>query len=579
MRKLVTLLVGSGFAFLVLAAPASAAPARAAPPQYIPFKPLTETVREPVGNVRTQGAVTVPIITWGGDLATIYANGNARTTQQGSIIAAAGLEFTLKRQDVFNEQVKDYLSGKSPYLRGTLGMINAASDLLNRDPRTAPVVIHQLTWSNGGDALVVKEGIRSAKDLKGKTLAVQANGPHVDYAMRMIADAGLSSSDVTIRWLADLTGTDNSPMAAFYQADVDAAFVIIPDALALTSGGSVGTGAEDSVKGARILLSTKTANRVIADVYAVRSDYLKAERAQVQAFVKALLQAEEALAKVVANRQSQSDAYLATMRAGAELLLDSANAVADTEGLYADAEFVYFAGNQRFFADASYPRRFTQLNSEIQQGLKAIGVVQAPKLTHANWDYNNLRQGLRQTAAPEKSRFNSAEVAQMVSEKQKQNRLDQGELFSFEVFFEPNQNQFASELYQQDFNRVIHLASTYGGAVITVEGHSDPMGYLRSKKAGEQAVVLGRIKQSAKNLSLTRAQVVRDSIIDFAKANSIALDPAQFALVGQGISAPATGLCGEDPCAPKNETEWRSNMRVLFRIIQVEAESNVFQPL
>ena len=51
--------------------------------------------------------------------------------------------------------------------------------------------------------------------------------------------------------------------------------VIVPDALALTSNGTVGTGSEASVRGAKILLSTKTANRIIADVYAVRSDYFR----------------------------------------------------------------------------------------------------------------------------------------------------------------------------------------------------------------------------------------------------------------------------------------------------------------
>ena len=200
-------------------------------------------------------------------------------------------------------------------------------------------------------------------------------------------------------------------------------------------------------------------------------------------------------------------------------------------------------------------------------------------IAKANWDYSKLRAGLINTNTEEKSRFNQAEVAQLVNRKQQQNGLKDGELFSFEVFFQPNQNSFSSELYEQDFKKVIDLASTYGGAIITVEGHSDPMGYLRSKKAGEQPVVLGRIKQSAKNLSLTRAQAVRDSIIGFAKGNSISLDPAQFALVGQGISNPRSGVCGDDPCAPKTEQEWRENMRVQFRIIQVEAESSVFQPL
>ena len=91
--------------------------------------------------------------------------------------------------------------------------------------------------------------------------------------------------------------------------------------------------------------------------------------------------------------------------------------------------------------------------------------------------------------------------------------------------------------------------------------------------------MLTRTKQAAKNLSLSRAVAVRDSVMGFATSKGITLDASQFAVVGYGITKPATGVCGDDPCAPKTETEWLSNMRVQFRIVQVEAESSVFQPL
>ena len=71
------------------------------------------------------------------------------------------------REDSFSRQVEAYVKGDSPYLRGTLGMINLASEVLNRDPRTEPVIIYQLSWSEGGDALVVGSNIKQAGDLRG----------------------------------------------------------------------------------------------------------------------------------------------------------------------------------------------------------------------------------------------------------------------------------------------------------------------------------------------------------------------------------------------------------------------------
>ena len=318
--------------------------------------PLATQIKTPVGDVKSGKQLTVPLITWGGDMATILANGNSARTADDSIFAKKGLSLNLVRQDVFKNQVESYLKGDSPFLRGTMGMINLAADVLNRDPRTKPVIVYQLTWSSGGDCLVVKEGIRSARDLKGKTVALQAYGPHVDYLAKILKDAGLSMNDINIRWTKDLSGTADTPAEAIFNKDVDAAFVIIPDGLMLTSNGTVGTGAEGSVKGARIMISTKTANRIIADVYAVRSDFFQSHQDQVQAFVHGLLLGTQELKSFFSNKQKNLAGYQALLSASASILLDSPQATADAEALYGDCEFVGFRGNVRFFGDEKWPR-------------------------------------------------------------------------------------------------------------------------------------------------------------------------------------------------------------------------------
>jgi ABC-type nitrate/sulfonate/bicarbonate transport system substrate-binding protein/outer membrane protein OmpA-like peptidoglycan-associated protein len=553
-----------------------------AAPAYVESLPLSQVLDgTKTGPVKDKsGEIQVPFITWGGDIATILANGDTARTKRGSLFAEQGLKLKLKREDDFAQQVKSYIQGDSPYLRGTVGMINIAAEALSKDPKTNPVIIYQMTWSAGGDALVVKPGIHSVKDLKGKTIALQAYGPHVDYMTKILTDAGLSSTDVKLRWLPDLTGTDNAPMAALQTNDVDAAFVITPDAMVLSSGGTVGTGAEDSVKGARILLSTRTANRIIADVYAVRSDYFKSHRKDVESFTHGLLKGQEALQTLFKNKNAKQKAYQRTISNAAELLLDSTQAIGDVEGLYADAEFVGWQGNVDFFSNPNYPRSLDHLSTEIQHSFQQLGLLEKTQaLTQAGWDYDALKSGLNITNSKNAGRFQQQQVAAVVSRRQRQGTLGEGELFSFEIFFKPNQNNFSAELYQDSFSKVVEYASTYGGALITIEGHSDPLGYLRKKKAGQPDVVLGQTKQSAKNLSLSRAVAVRDSIIKFASSNSISLDASQFAVVGHGISKPKSGVCGSDPCAPKSEKAWRDNMRVEFRVLQIEAEESIFSPL
>ena len=494
-------------------------------------------------------------------------------TQPGSLFDESGLAFRLVRPDSFAKQIVHYLAGKSPYLRGTAGMISMAAEALSRDPRTQPVVIYQTTWSAGGDALVVKPGITSVKDLKGATIALQAYGPHLDYLITILAGAGLGVNDVRLRWLPDLSGSDNSPLAAFREDDVDAAFVISADALALTSGGAVGTVAEDSLRGARILFSTRTANRVIADLYAVRSDYLQDHREKVQAFVHAQLKAAEKLHMLAAEKERADGDYRDIMSSAALLLLGKA------EGLYADCEFVGWQGNVNFFQSPTFPRSLANLSSEIQPGLVRLGVMDSPlHLQRPAWDYAQLHEGLEHAGSLSRERFNRDKVAVALARKQQQGNLGGSELFSFDLSYAPNQGDFPADQYSDAFARITDYANTYGGALVAIEGHSDPLGYLRQKKLGKNSRLLGRIKQSARNLSLSRAAALRGSIFDYAMNHGIPLDYSQFAVVGEGIANPGNGICGSDPCEPQSVQEWRDNMRIAVRILQVEADAALLNP-
>ncbi|MDO8523714.1 MAG: ABC transporter substrate-binding protein [bacterium] len=566
-----------------LATSAVAAPAS----NYLDQRPLSAVITTPVAECTVTSANQVPVIAWGADIATSLGNGSAKRTAPGSIFAAKGLDLNLYRQDNFPRQVADYMACKTPFIRGTMGMLAQAAEVFARDPRTAPVLIHQLSWSAGGDVLVVKEGIRSPKDLKGKTIVVQAYGPHVDYMLKILSDAGLTSKDVTIKWTNDIidTGpTSFSPgKALLTDSSVDAAFVISPDAAALTSGGKVGTGAEGSVRGAHILLSTKTANRIIVDVYAVRSDYFNAHRAQMQAFTSGLLVAEEQLRGVM---KAKGPPYQKAISAAAQLLLDSPTAINDTAGMYGDLEMAGFRENVRFFGDPNYPRRFDVVTGEIAQSLIPLGLLSKPvSFAQAKWDYASLIPGLTDTKDVVLPRFDTKAVEQLVQTRARQNDTE-GVLFTFEIYFGANQNDFPAEQYQKDFDRAIELVSTYGGALLTVEGHSDPLAYLQQKKNNATPFVLDQVKQAARNLSYTRANKVKDNLIVYGSKKSITLDASQFGVIGYGVSQPNTPRCthGADgditiACAPATQQEWNATRRVTFKIIQVEAEQSVFKPL
>lgn len=345
---------------------------------YLEQKPLLDVVKTGVQNVRDGGDMPLPVITWGGDIATVLANGAVAAgngasapTTPGSIFGKEGLKFKLFREDVFAKQVEMYMKGETAYLRGTLGQINLAAEVLSADPRVKPVVIVQLTWSTGGDCLQVKSGINTATDLKGKTIVLQQYGPHVDYLTTVFADFGIK--DAQVKWVKDITGSSESPDAAFRSdPSVQAAFVISPDAATLS-----GTGGEKSVAGSRTLLSTKTANRIIADVYAVRTDYFESHREQVEKFVHGLLKAAEETQAIFQNPDPKDPKFKNLAGAAGLILIDNKDDSETIKGLYGDCEFVGYVGNVKFFNNPNEPRRFEALVQDIQSAFANVGLLKS----------------------------------------------------------------------------------------------------------------------------------------------------------------------------------------------------------
>ncbi len=541
-------------------------------------KPLHQVVKTTAKPVKA-GAWTVPTITWGGDVATVVA-------KEDGLFQKEGLDVTLVCENDFAKQVQMVLDGELVALRGTTGMINSAAEAFAKAGQEL-VVVYQLTWSNGGDTLTARGPIRTPADLNGKTLALQLYGPHMDYAANVLSAASVPLDSVSFRWFKELTlptydtkGAVVDPVSAF-RADksIDAVMCIVPDALALTSGGAKGTGAEGSVKDAHIVLTSKTANRVIADVYAFRKDFFTQNRAKVQGFVHALLLGQESLADLRSQKAQKAAKYQQVLAKSADLLLGAPQAIADVEALLGDCEFVGFGGNVAFFTGKGTTRTFEKLTEEIQTSFIAMKLMDKPvSLTVATWDYGTLATGLKNadlSMVSSTPKFDTKKLAASVEEKlmsEPESFSTDGTLFSIEIGFAPNQASFSAEKYAKDYDRALQLAQTYGGAVVLIEGHADPTGIQKAKREGKPVTVLAEMEQGIKNLSLNRATAVRKSYLEFCKQKGLELDESQFIAVGVGVKNPKFPT-------PRDAEEWAANRRVVFRVKQVEAEASEFQPV
>lgn len=333
----------------------------------------------PVGNIVDNGPTQIPFILWGGDVATFIANGGLTTTKD-SFYGSNNLNLKLVPGDDFPKQVADYISGKSPYIRCTTHMLGSASEVLNKDPRTKPVVFMQLTWS-AGDHIVAKSEIKSLNDLKGKKIALQQGGPHEGLLDDSLKAAGLTWKDITPVWTKDITGEKGPAVLMRKDSSIDAVCVISPDMIGLCSGiDQKGSGAEGTLKGSHVVNSTSMMSRSIADIYVVRSDYFKSRQSDVEKFLVGYLKSTESLLSwksTYNDGKGKSPEYINALKLsqkifGAEVL---PTIEADAHGLVSDATFVRIPGNESFFNDPNNLTGFVTKQTDALTLAETLGYI------------------------------------------------------------------------------------------------------------------------------------------------------------------------------------------------------------
>lgn len=580
------------------------------PPDPGARRPLTQ--REVVPG----DALKVPFILWGGDMATFYANGGPRTVQ-GSVFADQGLVLELAAGDDFDQQIRDYTNGSSPFLRGTFRMIGTASEKFGTDPDARPMVFMQMTWS-AGDHLVAREQVETLDDLKGKKLAVQRGGPHVGMLDDVLSSAQLSWNDVTVVWADNITGPGSPPELFRSDPTIDAAFAVTPDMIGLTGGlDTVGSGAEGTVKGSHVAVSTAELSRSIADVYAVRSDFWREHPDVVKKFTVGYLRAVEQLIDLKkAYEGAGSEPYMDLLQLSQDMF--GADVIPtleeDAHGLLSDCTFVGHPGNVAFFSDPKNPHGFDDFNERsldlaIDQGwaTKRIDLEPSP----IDWESPEIKGALSKTAQARSDRFDAEAVLTEIESMDADGVLDSRTLLSFTIAFQPNQTEFDARLYSAEYARVFELAHRYGNAAVVIRGHSDTTLVLRDavkaglengglRRAGSQgnyqyfldgrplniedpAAIAQAIQdssafqasgefdprktmQAALNLSRERSVAVRESLLAYGQDKSLPIDQSQIQVQGVGIREPLVAR-------PRNPQEAAVNMRVEFRLVRVSAEA------
>ncbi len=463
--------------------------------------------------------VQFPINVWIGWLPIVAANGGFAPNENSVFFKKYGFKVNLKLIDDPVTARDVYASGESSILWGTVDMMALFAPELMRDSRTAPRIFQQIDWSSGGDGIVVRSSIASVKDLRGKTIVYAQNSPSQYFINSLLLNAGIQPGEVKHKF----TATAFEAAAAFVSdKTIDACVSWAPDIYNIP----------EKVKNTRILTTTAEANKMIADVWAVRADFAKDHPEIVEGLVAGIFDGMRILKDETAKVQAMT--HLAE---GFGMPLE------DVKSMGADAHITNFAENKEFFLNANGAANFERTWKSVTFVYKELGLINTPTRFDEVMDFSILKkldasgkfadmkdENISSFAPPSYSKLNAEKPI-----------LTQTIHINFfpnsSNLFEPQHDEsgmvLKNSLYDPNVNatmeRVARLVGQFDRAVIVIHGHTD-------------ASMKGRITRDAVySLSKERAQSVKDALVKKYK-----FDPAKFVVEGKAWDEPA------DPTQPDN---------------------------
>jgi len=226
--------------------------------------PTTEAPKKEAKKIGKDGIIKVQAFTWGGYAGGQYFNEGFKHSEKSRFTKEYGLNVDFVLIDDFN-------ISRSAWKADEVHLLGTTADALPTEMEGLkeynPQIVFQVDWSRGGDAIVAKEGIKSVKDLKGKTVAVTPSTPSQTFLIWMLEEADMTLADIKVKEVPSAIDA----ATAFKSGHLDAAVVWSPDDEIIVA----------DMKGSTVLKSTREAKHIIADVYIAKKSWIDANRDKV----------------------------------------------------------------------------------------------------------------------------------------------------------------------------------------------------------------------------------------------------------------------------------------------------------
>lgn len=210
--------------------------------------------------------INVGVVTWGGYAGGEFFNGGFKASEQSRF-------WTDYRLAVNFIVIDDYAASRQAFKAGKVDLLWNTADAFPTEVESMaefdPRICFQSDWSRGGDAIVAIRSIHNVADLRGKKVAVAYGTPSHTLLMYVLKSGGMTINDIIP--VEEASAIDAA--TAFKSGNCDAAVVWSPD----------DDDCVNSVTGAHVLVNTKTASNIIADVFYARHQWINDHQSELWA--------------------------------------------------------------------------------------------------------------------------------------------------------------------------------------------------------------------------------------------------------------------------------------------------------
>lgn len=457
---------------------------------------------------RDPNTLRVQLVSWGGYAPGLYFNEGVLANEQSRFFKEYGFKVDFKLENDLLNAMNAWMAGEYDVLVQTADAfpLYTAPDDINA---FKPQAFMQVDWSRGGDAVIVKRGINTANDLKGKKIAVAVPSPAQTLLNNTLEAAGLKYSDVTI-----IKTSDNLKAAELFRTnDVDAAVVWSPDDQLATA----------DVPGSKILVTTVQQSHIIADIMFASEKTIQDKRNMIHGFYEGWM-------KGVAELNASTANHAKAAKYVGELV-----GLTQEDGL-GMMSTVYWTGhgdNINFFGLNSMYKGQKGQDLYEKMSKKFVETGDSPKTAPA-WRSVIYPGAITAAQANLKGAMYDAEKPKTFAPATK------AEVNAPAIASKPVSINFPSGKFLLDENaktiidiQFAELAKTFANVKVRVEGNTDNVGSAAANKA----------------LSEKRAK----SVADYLKSQ-YGMDANRFVIVGNGPNKPVQGCesNGDEACKAKN---------------------------